>query len=272
MFDMHEAGLKIGPNWLVRETTLTLRPGELTVIVGPNGAGKSTLLKMMSGEMRPTTGFVLLRGHDLRTMDAATLAGRRAVLPQSSHLSFPFTVLEVVRMGVLPGYGSHADDNDLALAILDVVDLEGFADRRFQTLSGGEQQRVHLARILCQMHSSVEESWDKYIFLDEPVSSLDLRHQVQVMDIALECCRQGTGVLAILHDLNLAALYADRLIMMREGACAADGPPQAVITPDRVAEVFGIRALVNVPPPAGRPFVLPDGGSATGSAAMDRTG
>ncbi len=271
MFDMHEAGLRIGSAWLARETTLTLRPGELTVIVGPNGAGKSTLLKMMSGEMRPTTGFVLLRGNDLRTFDAAALARRRAVLPQSSHLSFPFTVLEVVRMGVLPGYGSHADDNDLALAILDAVDLNGFADRRFQTLSGGEQQRAHLARVLCQIRSSAEEAWEKYIFLDEPVSSLDLRHQVQVMETARACCRQGTGVLAILHDLNLAGLYADRLIMMHEGACVADGPSQVVITPDRVAEVFGIRALVNTAPPAGRPFVLPDSTSGSASIAKELT-
>ncbi|MEM1046078.1 MAG: heme ABC transporter ATP-binding protein [Pseudomonadota bacterium] len=270
MFDMHEAGLQIGSAWLVRESTLRLRPGELTVIVGPNGAGKSTLLKMMSGEMRPTTGFVLLRGNDLRTLDAAYLAGRRAVLPQSSHLSFPFTVLEVVRMGVLPGYGSHADDNDLALAILDVVDLQGFADRRFQTLSGGEQQRAHLARVLCQIHSSPQEAWDKYVFLDEPVSSLDLKHQVQVMEVARECCRQGTGVLAILHDLNLAALFADRLIMMQDGCCVADGPPHAVITPDRVAEVFGIRALVNTSPPAGRPFVLPDADGKADGSAVDR--
>lgn len=235
--------------------SLSLRAGELTVIVGPNGAGKSTLLKLMTGELAPGAGRVLLGRQDIAHLSPAALARRRAVLPQSSALAFPFTVAEVVRLGLEAG-GRRHDPKAVARALAR-VELEGFAGRFYNELSGGERQRVHLARVLCQIGEPVEAGEPRLLFLDEPVSSLDLRHQLGVLAIAREFAEKGGCAVAILHDLNLATAYADRLVVVAGGRIDADGTPATVVRDNMLRSVFDVTLRVGVVPPAGVPFVLP---------------
>jgi len=248
----------IGGKRIVEDVGFTARPGELAAIVGPNGSGKTTLLKALAGDL-PYQGSITLNGRDVASMPAREAAGLRAVLPQATHLSFPFTVHEVVRLGLMGGRsgvlaGEAARLPDRALAR---VDLAGFGGRFYQELSGGEQQRVQLARVLCQVWAPVLEGRTRYLFLDEPVSSLDIRHQLVIMDIARDFARRGGGVVAILHDLNLTAMYADRILVMKRGRVAASGTPKDVIEDRLIASVFDCGLKVGVLPPGGVPFVLP---------------
>ena len=224
---------------IVRSVALVSAPGEITAIIGPNGSGKSTLLKALSGDL-PYAGHVLINGQDCRRLKPWQVASLRAVLPQQTTLSFPFTVREVVALGLTGGRSgvSQSELEDLPERALARVDLAGFAGRLYQDLSGGEQQRVQLARVLCQVWLPVLEGQPRYLLLDEPVSSLDVKHQILVMRIAREFADGGGGVIAILHDLNLSAMFADRILAMRRGRMAAYGPPGEVLTDGRMSEVF----------------------------------
>ncbi|WP_279479376.1 heme ABC transporter ATP-binding protein [Aureimonas sp. SK2] len=235
--------------------TLTVRPGEFTVLLGPNGAGKSTLLTLLTGETAPDHGRVTLDGRALSDLSPAALARRRAVLPQASELAFPFTVGEVVGLGLEAG--GHRVRPEAVRAALARVELSGFAGRLYGELSGGEQQRVHLARVLAQTGGPVGEGGPRFLFLDEPVSSLDIRHQIAVLEIARDFARGGGGVLAVLHDLNLAAGFADRLVVLSGGRIAGEGRPSAVLDDALIESVFGLRLRVGALPPPGMPFLLP---------------
>lgn len=258
MIEARDVSVAIGGKRIVTDVDFTARPGELAAIVGPNGSGKTTFLKALSGDL-PFSGTVDINGRDLAAMKPVEAATARAVLPQATTLSFPFTVREVVRLGlvggrsgVLPGENERLPERALAR-----VDLDGFAGRFYQELSGGEQQRVHLARVLCQVWAPVLDGKPRYLFLDEPVSSLDIKHQLIIMNIARDFARRGGGVIAILHDLNLTAMYADRVFVMHRGQLAADGSPQEVLSDDLIEKVFDCRLRVGVLPAANMPFVLP---------------
>jgi iron complex transport system ATP-binding protein len=233
------------------------RPGEFTAIIGPNGSGKTTLLRALSGDLS-VDGEVRLSTRLLRDWRPAELAARRAVLEQQSLLGFPFTVAEVVGMGI--GLGgetlSPEDCRTRPLRALERVDLAGFANRLYPELSGGEQQRVQLARILCQVWEPLRDGEARWLLLDEPVSSLDIRHQLRVMQIASDFAAAGGGVVAILHDLNLAALHADHIVALSDGRIAAAGSPAEVLTPSRVEAVFGC-ALTPVALPSGPSLFAP---------------
>ena len=183
----------------------------------------------------------------------------RGVLPQATQLAFPFTVREVVRLGLMGGRsGTLAGEAErLPERALARVDLDGFGGRFYQELSGGEQQRVQLARVLCQVWAPVLEGGARYLLLDEPVSSLDIKHQLVIMDIARDYARRGGGVVAILHDLNLTAMYADQVYVMDRGRIAAAGAPQDVLTDHLIFKVFDCALRVGVVPTGGIPFVLP---------------
>lgn len=254
MIEVRNASLAYRGRPVLPALSLEIAASALTVIVGPNGAGKSTLLKLMTGEVEPDEGAVLLGGEDIRRLSPATLARRRAVLPQSSSLAFPFTVAEVVRFGLEAG--GRASDGRAILSALERVDLADFSGRFYQELSGGEQQRVHLARVLCQIGAPVHAGRPRFLFLDEPVSSLDIRHQLGVLQIARDFARAGGGVVAVLHDLNLASAFADRMIALKGGRIVAEGLPQRVVTTDLMSAVFGVRLPVGTVP-ADAPFVLP---------------
>lgn len=258
MIEARDVSVAIGGKRIVTDVDFTARPGEIAAIVGPNGSGKTTFLKALSGDL-PFSGTVGINGRDLAAMKPVEAATARAVLPQATTLSFPFTVREVVRLGlvggrsgVLPGENERLSERALAR-----VDLDGFAGRFYQELSGGEQQRVQLARVLCQVWAPVLDGKPRYLFLDEPISSLDIKHQLIIMNIAQDFARRGGGVIAILHDLNLTAMYADRVFVMHRGRLAADGSPQEVLSDDLIEKVFDCRLRVGVLPAANMPFVLP---------------
>ncbi len=259
MFELRGAGVRYGRIDVLHPLTTTIEASAFTVVAGPNGAGKSTLLKLLTRELIPSQGTVNLDGRPLATYSVRDLSNRRAVLPQSSQLAFPFTVVEVVRLGLQAARVGTRGSDGLILDMLSHVELTGYADRYYHQLSGGERQRVHLARVLCQLENANSKKREQFLLLDEPTSSLDLKHQIQVLKIARDYASKGVGVLAVLHDLNMSALFADRLIVLNKGRVAVDGSPDEVITSEMVESVFEIPLQVNQAPTGNTPFVLPHG-------------
>ncbi|WP_164007655.1 heme ABC transporter ATP-binding protein [Pyxidicoccus trucidator] len=247
-------GRTIGP------IDLVLQPGEVVAVVGPNGAGKSTLLSALAGELRLAAGEVLLEGLPLERWQPRERARRLAVLPQESSLGFGFTVLEVALLGRSPhtGRGSQGADLDAALAALDATDMRHLASRPYPTLSGGEKQRVQLARVLAQLSAPLEQG-HRYLLLDEPTASLDLAHQHLVLEAAGRFAREGGAVLAVLHDLNLAARHAHRLVLLAGGRLVEEGPPAQVLRPELIADTFGLDVVIAEWPGVSGPWVLPSG-------------
>lgn len=258
MIEASDVGVSIGAARIVEGVGFAAAPGQVTAIVGPNGSGKTTFLKALTGDL-PYRGSIAFAGREIARMTPREAAGLRAVLPQSTQLAFPFTVREIVRLGLMGGRsGALAGEAErLPDRALAKVDLAGFGGRFYQELSGGEQQRVQLARVLCQVWVPVLEGRPRYLFLDEPVSSLDIKHQLVIMDIARDYARRGGGVVAILHDLNLTAMYADRVFVMHRGRVAASGQPREVLNDDLIESVFDCRLRVGALPPGNVPFVLP---------------
>ncbi len=249
-----------GQRAILDDASLSLAPGSVTVVIGPNGAGKSTLFKTLTGELKPTRGEVRLDGRPLTRFAPAELSSRRAVVPQASHLSFPFSVAEVVLLGAtVPGLTqATAAQEQAARAALDNVGLGAFADRLYTQLSGGERQRVHLARALCQLSAGRRHARGASILLlDEPTASLDLMHQVKILTHVRAKAREGFVVLVVLHDLNLAAAFADQLVVMSGGRIVADGSAQDVFTSDILSAVYGCPIRINETPGPMCPFVLP---------------
>jgi iron complex transport system ATP-binding protein len=245
----------VGTKTLLDDVSLALEPGEMVALVGPNGAGKSTLLRVLSGELKPGAGAVDLKGRTLASYRPRTLAGHRAVLSQSISVAFPFTVAEIVRMGAGDARDRHLDT--IVEQALAQVDLLGFHDRVLTTLSGGEQQRAHFARVLVQLAYGEARYGPGVLLLDEPTASLDLRHQLDVVAAIESCAARGVTVVAVLHDLNLAALLAGRIVVLDRGRIDADGPPADTITDAVLARVFGIADAVGRVPSRETPFVLP---------------
>ena len=231
---------------------LAAHPGTVTAIVGPSGAGKSTLLKALTGEAT-YEGEILLNGQDIRHSRLTDQARVRAVLPQATPMAFPFTVLEIVRLGLINAPGQ----DHIAQSALARVGLSGFEGRYYQQLSGGEQQRVQLARVLCQVWQPVgEDGSPRWLFLDEPVSSLDIGHQIQVMQIVRDFARAGGGVVMVMHDLNLTAMSADSVALLRDGQIVTQGNCTDVFRDDLLSQAYGCDLFVNFVPKT-YPFVLP---------------
>ena len=243
---------------LVDGVSVTIEPGQVVGILGPNGAGKSTLLKIASGELKPTEGRVLYDGVLLANAEPACLARRRAVVPQSSALTFPFTALEVVMLGVsVPGFGHSARAFAEGEQALERVGLAYVADRKYTDLSGGERQRVHIARAMCQLATAPQSPGETPILLvDEPTSNLDIAHQRSVLGAVREMAGEGTAVLSVLHDINLAAGYCDRLVLMRAGTVLATGSPHEIVRDDLLSRTYGCTLDANATP-SRTPFVLP---------------
>nr|WP_233253415.1 heme ABC transporter ATP-binding protein [Paracoccus binzhouensis] len=244
--------VSLGRKEILHGVSVEARAGEITAIVGPNGSGKTTLMRCLTGELA-CRGRITLDGRDLAAMPPEEQARRRGVLPQAAALSFPFTVAEVVRIG-LEARGERADG--LVPAALAAVDLPGFSGRLYQELSGGEQQRVQLARVLAQVWQPVDAEGPRWLLLDEPVSSLDIAHQLTVMRLAADYARRGGGVVAVMHDLNLTALFARHLILMSGGRVLRQGRPDQVLTDETLSLAYGCRLRVNTAPESGI-WVLP---------------
>lgn len=258
MIETRDASVAIGRKPIVSGVEFQAKPGEITAIVGPNGSGKTTLMRAISGDL-PYGGSITINGAEVAALKPWQAATMRAVLPQATALSFPFTVREIVRLGLLGGRSGALPGEDARLPdrALARVDLEGFAGRFYQELSGGEQQRVQLARVLCQVWAPVLEGKPRFLLLDEPVSSLDIRHQLIIMNIARDFARRGGGVVAVLHDLNLTAMYADRIHVIHRGKLAAAGTAAEVLTDEVIERVFECKLKVGAPPADGTPYVLP---------------
>jgi iron complex transport system ATP-binding protein len=238
VLEVSGVGMRIRSATLLDAIDLRVHGGETVAIVGPNGAGKSTLLRILSGDMSPTSGHVLLKGAALRSYSAEKLAAHRAVLSQHVSISFPFTVEEVVRMGA--GDLARAKAQPLVDAMLEEIGLNAFRDRELPTLSGGEQQRAHFARVLLQLAIGEASHGPGALLLDEPTSSLDLHYQINLIDTGRRRARTGTAVVAILHDLNLAARFADRIVVLHRGRLAASGTPSQTITNTMLRDVFEV--------------------------------
>jgi len=211
---------------LVDGVSARFESGKLNVILGPNGAGKSTLLRLLTGQLRPTAGSVKLGDRDLRELSLMQLARVRAVLSQNVEIAFPLRVREVVMMGRYPHFSGRpaADDERACEEVLALFELADMAERDFLTLSGGEQQRVHFARVMAQIwfpHAGAT----RYLFLDEPLRSLDVFHQLDFMRKLRELRRPDLVMVAVLHDLNLAAAFADELLLLNAGRVLAAGSP-----------------------------------------------
>lgn len=257
MFAADNISIRLGKRAVLCDVTFSLARGELVVILGPNGAGKSTLLKILTGDLQPDSGSISFDGRPLAAIAARDLARMRAVLSQSTGLNFPFTVLEVVRLGLEAARGGIERQQAARLLprALNAVGLSGFEGRLHQELSGGEQQRVHLARVLCQAWAGMPDG-SGFLLLDEPVSNLDIRHQLQTLEAVRHHVSGGGGGLMILHDINLAALYADRLIMMAEGRIIREGKPADILDRAAILDVYGVDMPVEIARESGRPFAM----------------
>lgn len=253
MLELVDVTVNLGRRRILQETSLTVRAGEVLAICGANGAGKSTLLKAILGEL-PATGAVRLNGLDVFRARPATLASLRAVLPQEGEVAFGFTLGEVIDMGREAGdFATRPDVSDLALA---AVGLQGRDADDIRTLSGGERQRCHLARALVQVWEPVGPRGPRWLMLDEPVASLDLGHQLQVMRLARSYADAGGGVVAIMHDLNLSAMFCDRMAFLVDGRLVAIGTPSEVMQQDVLEAAYGCQIALNRAPTAG-PWLLP---------------
>ncbi len=258
-----------GARSILKDISFTTPPGKFCAIIGPNGCGKTTLMRALSGDI-PFSGEAKLHGLGISHAKSWELALLRAVLPQASNLSFPFTVREIVKLGLTTGVAEERDKSDpseLCELALGQVDLEGFGNRFYQELSGGEQQRVQMARVLCQVWQPLLDGKSRYLFLDEPISSLDIKHQIQIMGIARDYVARGGSVLAILHDLNLTAMFADTVVLLNHGRVFAHGSPSDVLTTENLSQVYQYPLAVNTTPKAPNIFVLPHAASGHRSTA-----
>ena len=265
-----------GERQILADIDLSLPAGQVIGVLGANGAGKSTLLAALAGELSPSAGRITLNGRPLSAWPAAELASCRAVLPQSPSLQFDLPVATVIGMGAYPharrkrtgaprtdsrdtAQAAMAEDQRILQRVLALADVQDLYERRYRRLSGGEQQRVHLARVLYQLLLA-RQGHNEYrvLMLDEPTASLDPRHQLQLLSAVHTLAHEeNVAALVIVHDLNLAAGCCDRLLLLGQGRVAAGGTPAQVLTPDTLRQVYGVEATV-LPHPnqPGRPLVV----------------
>lgn len=276
MLQAHGIAVQRGERQILSDIDLALPAGQVIGVLGANGAGKSTLLAALAGELSPSTGRITLNGRPLSAWSAAELARCRAVLPQSPSLQFDLPVATVIGMGAYPharhtrtgaprtdsrdtAQAAMAEDQRILQRVLALADVQDLYERRYRRLSGGEQQRVHLARVLYQLLLA-RQGHDEYrvLMLDEPTASLDPRHQLHLLSAVHTLAHEeSVAALVIVHDLNLAAGCCDQLLLLGQGRVAACGMPAQVLTPDTLRQVYGVEATV-LPHPnqPGRPLVV----------------
>jgi len=246
---------RVGDKALVRSLNCAVMAGQVSVLLGPNGAGKSTLLKLASGELTPMAGSVHFQGSKLAERELSERAQCLAVLPQSSPLSFPFLSEEVVLLGRTPHSTGARRDADIVNQALRLADAEHLRRQAYTQLSGGEQQRVQLARIFAQVWE-MQPARANLLILDEPTSALDFSHQRLILQALRDKADQGCGVLLALHDLNLAAAFADQVLLMNKGALRAQGSVDEVLQPPLLSEVFGLEFYRMHHPGTGKPLLV----------------
>lgn len=255
MLEARNITFRVGNKALINEFSASFAPGELHLIIGPNGAGKSTIIKLLARLLRPQTGTLEYEGVDVSQASEFELAKRRAVLSQAVEIAFPLTVREVVMMGRYPHFGGRPGQTDESIVdeLMEFFEVAEFGGRNYQTLSGGERQRVNFARVLAQLWHRNQDSGDeqnapsapapcRYLFLDEPLTFLDIRHQIEFMTKVRDFARARDVVtVGVVHDLNLAARFSDRIVLLNQGRVVANGAPAEVLTTEHIMEVFGIK-------------------------------
>ena len=256
MLEARDLTISYNDRIAVSNVTLTLDAGEITALIGPNGAGKSTLLRTLNGQVRRTSGSVLLDGQPIERYTRRTIGRRIAVVAQEAELRFPVTVLEFVLGGRFAwaantGWGWETErDLRVATDVLNETELTELSGRLMNELSGGERQRAVLARALATEAS--------FLLLDEPTANLDLSHQATLLTLVRSRCDQRQAAsLVVTHDLNLAAQFADRILLMKSGKAVCAGKPHDVLTPQLLREVFDVEVLVDAHPVSGAPRVTP---------------
>lgn len=292
MIEMSGIGVRIGSATLLADVDFDAPMGKLTAILGPNGAGKSTLLKVAAGTVVPSRGSVRFGGRPLAGWPRRELARRRAILSQRTDLTFALTALDVVLLGRSPyaGQTRRTEDVRIALAAMETCGVDRLAGRTWPTLSGGEQQRVGLARVLAQLRRPGDAAVaapgdtetgaapaaapadgvpapDACLLLDEPTSSLDIAHQQAILALAHRLAADGMAVIAVLHDVNLAAAFADRVFLMKHGRVVAAGPAAETLRPEVVGPVFDIGMRVVADPEGGSGYLVPATGGQARSPA-----
>lgn len=246
MLKAGEIDVRVAGRDLLRQVDFVLEAGECVALMGPNGAGKSTLLKVLAGEMRPSRGWVTLNERALDALSMTHRACLRAVLPQHLDLAFPFSAWEVALLGRMPHYRAAPGrrDREVVTEVMRLLDVLDLAERPYTRLSGGERARVQLARVFAQIWDERPDGEPRYLLLDEPTAPLDVAHQLDLMARLRSLLGRGVGVLMIVHDINLAATHADRVVLLRDGVSKAEGSPKAVMTPEVLREVFEVEASV----------------------------
>ena len=247
---LHLAGFN-----LLRNINLSVEAGQVTVLVGPNGAGKSSLLKVLTGELKPSQGCVFLNQRELSQWGIQDKANVLAVLPQHSELNFPFTANEVVGLGCIPHTAGYAEDQKIIADALQMVDANYLERRLYTQMSGGEKQRVQLARVLAQIWNP-NKLGGQFLVLDEPTAAFDLAHQQMTLEIVKQFSKRGVGVLMVVHDLNLAAQCADNLVVVNGGMIEAVGSPNNILTEQLIEKVFDVKATITRHPVADTPLVI----------------
>jgi iron complex transport system ATP-binding protein len=249
--------VRAGGRALIEDVSFRVTHGRVTVLLGPNGAGKSTIISVLSGERRPDAGHVDMDGQAMHAMKPLALARKRAVLLQNSSLDFAFTAAEVVGLGRLPFTATEdaLDDEDALTAARRIAGIEPLWEQLYQTLSGGERQRVQFARALAQIWRRKRDGAPRYLFLDEPTSALDLRHRRSILAAVRDLAGEGIGVLAVLHDLNLAGDFADDVVLLRGGRVLAEGTAEEVLRDDSLSACFDVPVEI-IPRENGRPVIL----------------
>lgn len=255
MIEVKELTYQIGRKKLLNQLSFKASAGELLAILGANGAGKSTLMKLLCREISPSHGEILFRSVNLQQYKLPELAKQRAVLSQHNTISISFVVSELVMMGRYPHFDHvpAASDIDIVRQVMIETGITHLAGRDYSTLSGGEQQRVQLARVLAQIYDCP----DACLFLDEPTTGLDLLYQQQIMELARKLANRGYCVICILHDINFASRFADKILMLKDGGKVAIGTPIDVINCENIHETFSINVKLMECEGYSCPLVIP---------------
>ena len=241
-YRLKQISFAIGSKYIVKDLEFSFKAGNLVSIIGPNGAGKTTLLKLMSGELKPSGGEIFLNDLAFSELSLKERANKRAVMTQSSSVVFDFLVEEILEMGWVQG-----SSDDFVKACSDVVNscgLDELMGRKFNTLSGGEQQRVQFARAMLQVGGLSKTAEDRFLLLDEPTSSMDVAYELNLLNLAKEVRKIGVGVIVVLHDLNLAARFSDQIILMNSGLIVASGQPEEVLSDRILSDVYSTELRV----------------------------
>lgn len=256
MYELTDISLRIQHKQILQRINLTLRPGIFTAIVGPNGAGKSSLLKVMAQEYGHYEGKVIINKKIANAYTPQALSLVRAVLSQNATVQFGFSVAQIVMLGRHAHLTTKKENEQIVEEVMLLTDIMHLQARIYLTLSGGEKQRVQLARVLAQVW--MDDGFPRYVLLDEPTSSLDIAQQQNIFSLARQICERNIGVLAIIHDLNQAVQYADQLYFLREGKIVTSGDAQQVFTKSNIEETFCCPVNVYHDPCNNCPFIIPE--------------